>query len=72
MSKKHYTEVARIIAGERRELDAERDGRIEQHMEGCESMRRTLARELASFFKRDNGNFDRSRVLAACDVPEGN
>lgn len=53
MSKKHFIEIAAIIKSAR-----------EQHGESAAI--RDIESELASFFKRQNANFDRARFLDAC------
>lgn len=55
MSKKHFIEVAAII-----------ESSINEH--GLNPAVADIAHELASFFKRQNSNFDRARFLDACGV----
>lgn len=59
MSRKHYTEVAEILAAE---IAVNRD-----NMSVTLAIR-NVALSLADMFKRDNGNFDRQRFYAACGI----
>lgn len=62
MSRKHYREVAAVLAGDL--ATCETDGE-----------RRKVAKiacSLSDVFKRDNGNFDRQRFYTACGLDPWN
>jgi hypothetical protein len=58
MSRKHYVEVAEII-----KYRLDRAQSTDEHM-GIKG----VAEDLAGFFKRDNGGFDRLRFMEACGL----
>lgn len=57
MTKKHYIEIASILKSERN---------FGEHQPTVDA----IAKELASFLKRDNARFDKSKFLTACGVEE--
>lgn len=65
MSRKHYTEVAKIIKTERElaETFSDLSAKI-----AVKHSTNAIAEDLANFFKRDNAAFDRARFLDACGI----
>ncbi len=61
ISKKHYVEIAKIIFVERNFVPDENKVLVG-------SVLNVVSRELASMFKRDNPEFNRTRFLEACGV----
>lgn len=62
MSRKHYREVAEIIKFETQVIEGSPDRDV------ADAVLRRVAGELASFFKRDNGSFDRAKFMEACGL----
>tara|TARA_R100000963_G_C4591135_1_gene68278 strand:+ start:395 stop:598 length:204 start_codon:yes stop_codon:yes gene_type:complete len=65
MSRKHYIQVAKIIADQIEFTRQFNNGKIEQHRIAATIQ---IARDLADMFQRDNAQFDRERFLTACNV----
>ena len=66
MSRKHYKEIASVIAGETAPFRASptRTNSIQYNTAA------NIARSVADMFKRDNARFDRARFYTACGLEE--
>ena len=65
MTRKHYIQVANIIADQMEFTRQFNNGKVEQHRRAATIQ---IATDLAGMFKRDNPQFDRERFLTACKV----
>lgn len=65
MSRKHYTDVAEIVKSN---LAAAKIMDTMEEADAAKAILRSVASDLASFFKRDNSAFDRQRFLTACGL----
>jgi hypothetical protein len=67
MTKKHFEAIARMFA--ERVAPEPQDGvKADRSDDAYQACREGLAKDLASYFKQVNPNFDRDRFLAACKV----